>query len=231
MSRAPSLGLLPLFLVELKRSPSLSLFLALSLALTLTLFFHSRRICYCELGFTHKPGFHQEISKLEVFLQDPWTLRPAVDSTTTTIQVEVPRLEPSQLVGTPGSPLFEEPEPISDGIRDEVVGGGVGGGSIGGHNNKEESAWAQSVRAKRAELQRQAAEASVAAEDYVRRLEAGAAAMVILLFSFTVLLYHFKFLVFNDSKGGRLNCGFLLLKFAILSGISHLFDLILCYNF
>jgi hypothetical protein len=113
-------------------------------------------------------------------------LRPAVDSVTTTIQVEVPRLEPSQLVGTPGSPLLEEPEPIADEISGGV-GGGVGS-SIGGRN-KEESAWAQSVRAKRAELQRQAAEASVAAEDYVRRLEAGAAAMVILFFSFAVVSF------------------------------------------
>lgn len=103
-------------------------------------------------------------------------LRPAIDSTTPTIQVEVPRLEHSQLAGTPGSPLLEETEPIGVGIRGEVVsdGGGSGGG---GGRSKEESAWAQSVRAKRAELQRQAAEASVAAEDYVRRLEAGAAAM------------------------------------------------------
>ncbi|KAJ4813076.1 Histone-lysine N-methyltransferase 2B [Rhynchospora pubera] len=132
-----------------------------------------RRICYCELGFTKKPGFLHEISKLEVFLQDPWVLRPQVESATTTIQVEVPRLELSQLAGPPGSPILEEPEPMGVGIRGEVSVGAIGGGS----RSKEESAWAQSVRAKRLELQRQAAEASVAAEDYVRRLEAGAAAV------------------------------------------------------
>lgn len=130
-------------------------------------------------------------------------LRPAIDSTTTTIQVEVPRLDHSQLAGTPGSPLLEETEPIGVGIRGEVVSDGGGGGG-GGGRSKEESAWAQSVRAKRAELQRQAAEASVAAEDYVRRLEAGAAAMVSSLFSFTVLLHQFKgfgVLLIQSEKG------------------------------
>lgn len=118
-------------------------------------------------------------------------LRTAVDSSTTTIQVEVPRLEPSQLGVTPGSPLMEELDPIGVGIREEEGGGGSGGGGRG----KEESAWAQSVRAKRAELQRQAAEASVAAEDYVRRLEAGAMAMVSLVFYFfsLSLLQYFWF--------------------------------------
>ncbi|KAJ3670217.1 hypothetical protein LUZ60_010541 [Juncus effusus] len=135
-----------------------------------------QRICYCNLGFPPKPSFLDDISKLQSFLQDPWILKPFTDSTPSTIQIPVPHLNPpEQAVGTPGSPV-EGIEGIGLGI--EGIGGieGIEGGENVGRG-KEESAWAQSVRAKRAELQRQAAEASLAAEDYVRRLEAGALAM------------------------------------------------------
>ncbi|KAJ8490808.1 hypothetical protein OPV22_012529 [Ensete ventricosum] len=112
-----------------------------------------RRICDCELGFpaalrgeVARSAFLDEIDALEEFLRDPWTVRPADEEVEETVQVWVPRV--AQVAAPPSAAV------------DDGGGGGGGGGGAGDE-------------VKRALLQRQALAASLAAEDYVRRLEAG----------------------------------------------------------
>nr|CAD1818444.1 unnamed protein product [Ananas comosus var. bracteatus] len=133
-----------------------------------------RRICDCELGFPgavrsarERIGFLEEISLVEEFLRDPWILRKPAGPAT--VQVAVPKVVPP-----PPSLQADDGGGGGTGVGSDGDGGGSGGAG-GGGGGGEESAWAASVRARRAELQRQAAAASVAAEDYVRRLEAGGA--------------------------------------------------------
>ncbi|XP_073143653.1 uncharacterized protein [Henckelia pumila] len=116
-----------------------------------------RKICFCALGFPRrlqsdkgKIEFLQEVARVEQFLKDPWLIKPREDAT---IQVMVPKL----VVST--SPATQPPQlPIAM---------GVGGGDIG-----EEVALA-SAQVKRVALQKQAAAASMVAEDYARRFESG----------------------------------------------------------
>ncbi|KAJ0982666.1 hypothetical protein J5N97_010921 [Dioscorea zingiberensis] len=115
-----------------------------------------RRICECELGNAGVgvgEGFLEEVARVEEFLKDPWVVRAGGGGgdgrEVGTVQVLVPKV-----VVTPPLPA---PVAVEDGGDD----GGAG---------------AASVVARRAAMQRQAVAASMAAEDYVRRLEAGGAA-------------------------------------------------------
>ncbi|KAK1288145.1 hypothetical protein QJS10_CPB19g00782 [Acorus calamus] len=110
-----------------------------------------RRICHCKLGFPEKlrsdggrTALLEEIARIEGFLSDPWCFRSSASATSTTVQVLVPRIA----VPVPA------PVPVV------MVGGGDGEEVV-------------SVQKRRAEMQRVAASASVAAEDYARRFEAG----------------------------------------------------------
>ncbi|RWW72009.1 hypothetical protein BHE74_00020204 [Ensete ventricosum] len=95
-------------------------------------------------GEVARSAFLDEIDALEEFLRDPWTVRPADEEVEETVQVWVPRV--AQVAAPPSAAVDD--------------GGGGGGGGAGDE-------------VKRALLQRQALAASLAAEDYVRRLEAG----------------------------------------------------------
>ncbi|RZS29271.1 hypothetical protein BHM03_00062982, partial [Ensete ventricosum] len=113
-----------------------------------------RRICDCELGFptglrggAAKGAFLDEIDALEEFLSDPWTVRPDAAEREEEETVQVWVPRVSPAVAVPSA------------VVDDGGGGGVGD------------------EVKRAFLQRQALAASLAAEDYVRRLEAGGAAV------------------------------------------------------
>ncbi|XVF22939.1 hypothetical protein REPUB_Repub12eG0214100 [Reevesia pubescens] len=110
-----------------------------------------RRICFCSLGFPRnlqspnsKNGFLQEVIAVEDFLKDPWGVRVSREGT---VQVPVPKVSPV---------------PVGDGC----------GGDGGGVDAVEEAA-SVSAQAKRLALQRKAAAAMVAAEDYARRVESG----------------------------------------------------------
>ncbi|XP_015881634.3 uncharacterized protein LOC107417540 isoform X1 [Ziziphus jujuba] len=112
-----------------------------------------RRICFCPLGFPRSLGtakskndFLEEVRKVEEFLKDPWGIR--VREEKGTVQVAVPRVAP------PPPP----PQPLVPVVADGV---------------DEEAALAMSAQNKRAALQRKAAAAMVAAEDYARRFESG----------------------------------------------------------
>ncbi|XP_021280478.1 uncharacterized protein LOC110413824 isoform X2 [Herrania umbratica] len=109
-----------------------------------------RRICFCSLGFPRnlqspnsKNGFLQEVIRVEEFLKDPWGVRVSREGT---VQVPVPKVAP-------------------------VPAGDGGGGGCGG--DAAEEAASVSAQAKRLALQRKAAAAMVAAEDYARRVESG----------------------------------------------------------
>ncbi|GAB2300161.1 hypothetical protein Dimus_034201 [Dionaea muscipula] len=117
-----------------------------------------KRICSCALGFRGKlrseqgrSQFLDEIAGLEKFLEDPWLIRVRDK---VTVHVPVPRVLPSPTVVV---------------TKDAVVGGvgGGGGGDVAG--NEELSA-----QTKRALLQKRAAVASLANEDFARRFESGA---------------------------------------------------------
>lgn len=111
----------------------------------------SRRICDCELGFGAAPGLEAlavEIDALEEFLRDPWAVRPAAD-------------EEEEEDGEKGVVQVWVPRVVPALTAPSVVADDVGAGD----------------EVKRAVLQRQALAASLAAEDYVRRLEAGGAAV------------------------------------------------------
>ncbi|KAG8391232.1 hypothetical protein BUALT_Bualt01G0166500 [Buddleja alternifolia] len=111
-----------------------------------------RRICFCTLGFPRrlqgekgKNEFLQEVARVEEFLNDPWLIKARENAT---IQVKVPKV-----VVSPAPPL---PPP-----------------QVAADPASEEAAAAASAQVKRVALQKQAAAASVVAEDYARRFESG----------------------------------------------------------
>lgn len=93
--------------------------------------------------------FLEEVGRVEKFLNDPWLIKARENAT---VQVMVPKV-----VVTPAPP----PPP-----KFSAVGFGGGDGKEWG----EESA---SGQVKRSALQKQAAAASIAAEDYARKFESG----------------------------------------------------------
>lgn len=114
---------------------------------------HSKRICFCTLGFPpklHNNGgkcdFVGEISQLQEFLKDPWIIRVKEGAT---IQIPVPKVVP------PPPPPFVSA--VVDG--DDAAAAAA-----------EELLSAQT---KRVALQKKAAVASMAAEDFARRFESG----------------------------------------------------------
>ncbi|XP_022953975.1 uncharacterized protein LOC111456373 [Cucurbita moschata] len=118
-----------------------------------------RRICFCALGF--EPGlqngrvkneFLDGVRKVEEFLNDPWGIRVR-DGKGATVQVWVPKVAP------PPPPV----QPV----------GVVGEAFISGADGVDEMAAAMSAQTKRIALQRKAAAAMIAAEDYARRFESG----------------------------------------------------------
>ncbi|KAJ9158794.1 hypothetical protein P3X46_024341 [Hevea brasiliensis] len=121
-----------------------------------------RRICFCSLGFPRdlhseksKAEFLLQVSTIEEFLKDPLGIRDSKE--VSTVQVLVPKVEPVPAV--PALPF---------GVVAAGDGGGGGGGG-GGDDLGEEA----SVQSKRVALQKKAAAAMVAAEDYARRFESG----------------------------------------------------------
>ena len=141
------------------------------------MFFCSRRICFCPLGFPRglenakaRGEFAEEVSRIEEFLRDPLGIRfrekrgVGDSGWKDTVQVLVPKVVP------PPPPLL--PPPVADGVG----GGGSGGG--GGGNVVDEVAAAASAQSKRIALQKKAAAAMVDAEDYARRFESGDLAVV-----------------------------------------------------
>lgn len=118
----------------------------------------SRRICFCPLGFAPalqnggaKNEFLDGVLKVEEFVKDPWGIRVR-DGKGTTVQVWVPKVVP------PPPPV----QPV-----------GVVGEALGGADGVDEMAAAMSAQTKRIALQRKAAAAMIAAEDYARRFESG----------------------------------------------------------
>ena len=110
----------------------------------------SRRICFCSLGFPQdlqsekaKNEFLDEVARVEEFFKDPWLLRVRDEGT---VQVAVPKVVPP-----PPPPVAGE------------CGGGCG----------DPDELSLSAMTKRVALQRKAAVASMAAEDYARRFESG----------------------------------------------------------
>lgn len=126
-------------------------------------FFCSRRICFCDLGFPSKlqndkgkNDFLEEVFRIEEFIKDPWLLKAEANAT---VQVRVPKVA---IVVPP--PLLPPPIQVS-------ASGSVGDGDV------DEAALAISAQTKRAALQKKAAAASLVAEDYVRRFESGEVAV------------------------------------------------------
>lgn len=120
----------------------------------------SQRICFCTLGFPEalrtedgRRGFLEDVCRLEELLPDPWFLRAGCRWT---VQVPVPKVH----VGAGRS--------IEQGIGEN--GAVVAAGAASGEE-------ALSLQMKRAAFQKKAVEASLAAEDYARRLEAGEVAV------------------------------------------------------
>ncbi|KAL6968885.1 hypothetical protein U1Q18_048458 [Sarracenia purpurea var. burkii] len=120
-----------------------------------------RQICFCSLGFPRellsdkaKNEFLEDVARVEEFLKDPWLLRVRDQAT---VQVAVPKVV--------------APPPVSA-VGHGEVGGGVGDGDE----------MLLSAQTKRAVMQRKAAAASLVAEDYARRFESGALAVVRLFF-------------------------------------------------
>ncbi|KAL6565663.1 hypothetical protein OROHE_004718 [Orobanche hederae] len=118
-----------------------------------------RKICFCALGFPRKlrsekgkEDFLQEVSRVEQFLKDPWLIKARENAT---IQVKVPRI-----VASPATlPLPQFTPPVS------VAPGGAG--------DEAAAMSAASAQVKRTALQKQAAAASMVAEDYARKFESG----------------------------------------------------------
>ncbi|KAK9663887.1 hypothetical protein RND81_14G004400 [Saponaria officinalis] len=118
-----------------------------------------KRICFCSLGFPNKLqcergkiDFVAEIQRIEDFLKDPWLFRVKDGAT---VQVPVPKLPPP-----PPPPL-----PVVVDSDDAVAAAAAAAAAA------EEELSAQT---KRAALQKKAAVASLAAEDFARRFESGA---------------------------------------------------------
>ncbi|KAG8646288.1 hypothetical protein MANES_10G140700v8 [Manihot esculenta] len=122
-----------------------------------------RRICFCSLGFPRdlhtsksKTEFLLQVSRIDEFLKDPLGIRDSKEEST--VQVLVPKVEP-----VPAAPA------LTFGVAGDGGGGGGGGGGVVGDDLGEEA----SAQTKRVALQRKAAAAMVAAEDYARRFESG----------------------------------------------------------
>ncbi|KAK6143165.1 hypothetical protein DH2020_023513 [Rehmannia glutinosa] len=120
-----------------------------------------RKICFCALGFPRKlrsekgkEDFCQEVARVEQFLNDPWLIKARENAT---IQVKVPKVVASP-APLPPPPQF--PPAVSVGV------GGAG-------DDAAAMEAAASAQVKRAALQKQAAAASMVAEDYARRFESG----------------------------------------------------------
>ncbi|KAM0952023.1 putative [histone H3]-lysine(4) N-trimethyltransferase chromatin regulator PHD family [Dioscorea sansibarensis] len=115
-----------------------------------------QRICKCELGNAGLgvgDGFLEEVARVEEFLKDPWVVRAGRGGGDGRDVGSVQVLVPKVVVAPP----LPAPVAVEDGGEDGAVG-------------------TTSVLSRRAAMQRQAVAASMAAEDYVRRLEAGGAA-------------------------------------------------------
>ena len=115
-------------------------------------FVSSKRICYCSLGFppnlqtnTGRFDFLAEISQLEHFFKDPWIIRVKEGAT---VQIPVPKVVPPP-----------PPPPVSAIVHGDDVA-----------PSAEELLSAQT---KRVALQKKAAVASLAAEDFARKFESG----------------------------------------------------------
>ncbi|KAL5543382.1 hypothetical protein UlMin_007166 [Ulmus minor] len=119
----------------------------------------SRRICFCSLGFPRSLGtakarseFVEEVRRVAEFCDDPSGIRVEEEGEGCgTVQVVVPRV----VVPPP-------PAPVNLPVLAPV-----------GEFGDEDAAAVASAQAKRAALQRKAAAAMVAAEDYARRFESG----------------------------------------------------------
>lgn len=112
-------------------------------------------MCFCALGFPGrlrdgkgKEDFLQEVARVEQFLKDPWLIKKRENAT---VQVKVPKVVVAS----------NPPPPIPHFAADAPVGA------------DESAAAAASAQVKRVALQKQAAAASVEAEDYARRFESG----------------------------------------------------------
>ncbi|XP_065872204.1 uncharacterized protein [Euphorbia lathyris] len=119
-----------------------------------------RRICFCSLGFPRdlhcsksKADFLFQVSGIQDCLNDPSVIRDSNEPTT--VQVRVPKVAVS-----PSPPAALVPALAADGGATADVG--------------EEA----SAHTKRVALQKKAAAAMVAAEDYARRFESGDMAVV-----------------------------------------------------
>ncbi|KAF2293562.1 hypothetical protein GH714_002825 [Hevea brasiliensis] len=104
-----------------------------------------------------KADFLLDVLRIEEFFKDPLGIR---DSKKSTVQVLVPKV----------APVPAAPAPTFGVVAAGDGGGGGGGGGAGGGSELGEEASAQT---KRVALQRKAAAAMVAAEDYARRFESG----------------------------------------------------------
>ncbi|GAB2260926.1 hypothetical protein Droror1_Dr00011781 [Drosera rotundifolia] len=114
-----------------------------------------KRICDCELGFRDpfravesRVRFVEEVLKLEELIRDPWLVRVREKAT---VKVPVPKIVV---------------------VRDNVVGGG----GAEGDGDEDVELEGLSGRDRRVVLQRRAAVASLANEDFARRFEAGVVA-------------------------------------------------------
>ncbi|KAI3448879.1 hypothetical protein Pfo_005544 [Paulownia fortunei] len=119
-----------------------------------------RKICFCAFGFAGrlrsekgKEDFLQEVARVEQFLNDPWLIKARENAT---IQVKVPKVVVSP---APPPPPPQFPADVSVGV--------------GGSGDEAAAMAAASAQVKRAALQKQAAAASLVAEDYARRFESG----------------------------------------------------------
>ncbi|XP_010558903.1 PREDICTED: histone-lysine N-methyltransferase 2C-like [Tarenaya hassleriana] len=120
-----------------------------------------RRICFCSLGFSRDlrgvnatDEFLKEVDRVQELLKDPWG--DSRVSREGTVQVRVPKVVPA-------------PQPVS-------AASVLGVGDVDGGGGGDEAAAAMeeaSAQKKRVALQRQAAVAVEAAEDYARRFESG----------------------------------------------------------
>ncbi|KAL0315167.1 UNVERIFIED_CONTAM: hypothetical protein Scaly_2882600 [Sesamum calycinum] len=117
-----------------------------------------RRICFCALGFPGrlrsekgKNDFLEEVARVEQFLNDPWLIKARENAT---VQVKVPKVVVSQ-PAPPPPPQF------------------AAAVSVRGGEDEAAAMAAASAQVKRVALQKQAAAASMVAEDYARRFESG----------------------------------------------------------
>ncbi|KAL8542260.1 hypothetical protein ACS0TY_003213 [Phlomoides rotata] len=114
-----------------------------------------RKVCFCALGFPGrlrnekgKEDFLQEVARVEQFLKDPWLIKARENAT---VQVKVPKVVVAPTL----------PPPIPHFAADASLGA------------EDSAAAVASAQVKRVALQKQAAAASMVAEDYVRRFESG----------------------------------------------------------